>query len=429
MTSTGAAHPPRLLTNGTIHSPSEPYADAMLVEDGLIAWVGSDETAAERRDPDLVIQDLDRALVAPAFVGWVDVAASGAQEGSRTQEPSSEAAETSAVETESWEDRIVAELDEAAAQGCGAARLNIELPVSALSDPESVQATLNAAFRAAADHRLRAYPVLTLTGLGDSGVADRLDAVRGAAELLRTVDAIIGRPAALQLPAGDVLEHLLSIRLAVALAQRQLILRLEQPSEPALVVDALVKSTAEMRAKRQSSPGGLPTVLHGFDSPSREDWESLLNTGAQVVLRGRGHLATALSVGVPVSAVPEAGHSPWAAVSAHVHHQDDPVSVRAAFNAQTRGAYRSLPESSGTPATSAQLDPGARATYALWEVDSLAVQTPDSRTAAWSTDVRARTPLLPYLDGETLPTLIATVIDGVEVTPGSGARPATASQT
>ncbi|TDS84670.1 hypothetical protein [Nesterenkonia aurantiaca] len=423
MTSTGAAHPPRLLTNGTIHSPSEPYADAMLVEDGLIAWVGSDETAAERSDPDLVIQDLDRALVAPAFVGWVDVAAPGAEEGSGTPEPSS-----SSVETDSWEDRITAELDETAAQGCGAARLNIDLPVSALSDAEAAQASLNASFRAAADHRVRAYPVLTLTGLGDSGVADRLDAVRGAAELLRTVDAIIGRPAALQLPAEDVLEHLLSIRIAVALAQRQLILRVEQPSDPAVVVAALVESTAEMRAKRQSPPGGLPTMLHGFDSASREDWELLLNTGVQVVLRGRGHLATALSVGVPVSAVAEAGHHPWAAVSAHVHHEDDPVSVRAAFNAQTRGAYRSLPESSGTPATSAQLDPGARATYALWEVDSLAVQTPDSRTAAWSTDVRARTPLLPYLDGETLPTLIATVIDGMTVTAGPGAGSGTASQ-
>ncbi|MCH8561375.1 hypothetical protein [Nesterenkonia sp. DZ6] len=415
MTSTGAAHPPRLLTNGTIHSPSEPYADAMLVEDGLIAWVGSDETAAERKDADLVIQDLDRALVAPAFVGWVDLdAAEHAAEHAAGDAAADAAPGTAGVG--SWGTRIAAALDAAAALGCGAVRLNIELPVPALSEAEVAQELLNTAFRAAAEHRVRAYPVLTLTGLAESGVADRLDAVRAAAELLRTVDAILGRPAALQLPAEDVLEQLLSIRLAAALAQRQLILRMSQNITPATMVAALVDSTGEMRAKRQSPPGGLPTVLDGFDSASREEWESLLNTGVQVVLRGRGHLATALSVGVPVSAVAEAGQSPWAAVSAHVHHESDPVSVRAGFNAQTRGAYRSLPESSGTPATSAQLDPGARATYAIWEVDSLAVQTPDSRTAAWSTDVRARTPLLPYLDGATLPTLISTVIDGVEVT-------------
>lgn len=394
MTSTSAAHAPRMLTNGTIHSPSEPYADAMLVEDGLIAWVGSDETAAERKGTDLVIQDLDRALVAPAFVGWVDLESSGAA---------------------AWGSRIADVLNEAAAQGCGAVRLNIEVPVAEFSDADAVQESLNAAFRAAAEHPVRSYPVLTLTGLTEMGVADRLDAVRAAAELLRTVDAILARPAALQLAVAEVLEQLLSIRLAAAQAQRQLILRMAPEITAAAVVATLVDSTAEMRAKRQSPPGGLPTVLHGFDSAAWDDWEALLNTGVQVVLRGRGHLATALSVGVPVSAVAEAGQSPWAAVSAHVHHESDPVSVRAGFNAQTRGAYRSLPESSGTPATSAQLDPGARATYTIWEVDSLAVQTPDSRTAAWSTDVRARTPLLPYLDGETLPTLLSTVIDGIEV--------------
>ncbi|KUG57957.1 hypothetical protein [Nesterenkonia jeotgali] len=407
MTSTSAAHPPRLLTNGTIHSPSEPYADAMLVEDGLIAWVGSDETAAERRDPDLVIHDLDRALVTPAFVGWVEL----------TDPDAADPAAPGSAEHTPWSERVTAALDEAAAQGCGAVRLSFELSSSALSDADAAQESLNAAFRAAAEHGVRAYPVLALTGLDELSVADRLDAVRASSELLRTVDAILDRPAALELPAEEILEQLLGIRLAAAQAQRQLILRVDQDTTASTVVTALVDTTAEMRSKRQSPPGGLPTVLHGFDSASREDWESLLNTGVQVVLRGAGHLATALSVGVPVSAVAEAGQRPWSTVSAHVHHPSDPVSVRAGFNAQTRGAYRSLPESSGTPVTSAQLDPGARASYAIWEVDSLAVQTPDSRTAAWSTDVRARTPLLPYLDGQSLPRLISTVIDGVEVAP------------
>lgn len=154
MTSTSAAHPPRLLTNGTIHSPSEPYADAMLVEDGLIAWVGSDETAAERREPDLVIHDLDRALVTPAFVGWVELTASDAVD---------PAAPGSAEHTP-WSERVTAALDEAAAQGCGAVRLSVELSSSALSDADAAQESLNAAFRAAAEHGVRAYPVLALTG-------------------------------------------------------------------------------------------------------------------------------------------------------------------------------------------------------------------------------------------------------------------------
>lgn len=71
---TDTAPAPRLLTNGTIHSTAEPYAESMLVEEGLIAWVGAEDTAerfAGGRGEGLVQQDLDRALVAPAFVGWV----------------------------------------------------------------------------------------------------------------------------------------------------------------------------------------------------------------------------------------------------------------------------------------------------------------------------------------------------------------------
>ncbi|WP_258933093.1 hypothetical protein [Nesterenkonia pannonica] len=64
-----------LLNNGTIHSTAEPYAEAMLVEKGHVAWLGSDETASRLKEqyPEGVVQeqDLDRTLVAPGFVGWI----------------------------------------------------------------------------------------------------------------------------------------------------------------------------------------------------------------------------------------------------------------------------------------------------------------------------------------------------------------------
>ena len=64
--------PPRqrvLLRGGTIHSPEEPFATAMLVEDGAVAWLGSD-SAADVAHADAVdeIVDLRGALVTPAFV-------------------------------------------------------------------------------------------------------------------------------------------------------------------------------------------------------------------------------------------------------------------------------------------------------------------------------------------------------------------------
>src|SRR6266702_1698573 len=58
-----------LLRGGVIHSPEEPFATAMLVEDGEIAWLGSD-SAADVAHADSVneIVELRGALVTPAFV-------------------------------------------------------------------------------------------------------------------------------------------------------------------------------------------------------------------------------------------------------------------------------------------------------------------------------------------------------------------------
>ena len=58
-----------LLRGGTIHSPEEPFATAMLVEDGAVAWLGSD-SAADVAHADSVdeIVELRGALITPAFV-------------------------------------------------------------------------------------------------------------------------------------------------------------------------------------------------------------------------------------------------------------------------------------------------------------------------------------------------------------------------
>ena len=58
-----------LLRGGIIHSPEEPFATAMLVEDGAVVWLGSD-SAADVAHADSVdeIVELRGALVTPAFV-------------------------------------------------------------------------------------------------------------------------------------------------------------------------------------------------------------------------------------------------------------------------------------------------------------------------------------------------------------------------
>ncbi|MBS2963005.1 amidohydrolase family protein [Actinocrinis puniceicyclus] len=57
-----------LLRNGTIHNPADPLATAMVVEDGMVAWVGSEGAADAHADSVREVIDLRGALVTPAFV-------------------------------------------------------------------------------------------------------------------------------------------------------------------------------------------------------------------------------------------------------------------------------------------------------------------------------------------------------------------------
>ncbi|MGP7960934.1 amidohydrolase [Sanguibacter sp. A247] len=57
-----------LFRNGVVHSPADPFAEAVLVEDGVVAWLGANDTAdgfARRAER---VVDLDGALVTPGFV-------------------------------------------------------------------------------------------------------------------------------------------------------------------------------------------------------------------------------------------------------------------------------------------------------------------------------------------------------------------------
>ncbi|WP_406279382.1 amidohydrolase [Embleya sp. NBC_00896] len=57
-----------LLRNGAVHSPADPFATAMVVEDETIAWIGAEGAAAAHVDGVDHVVDLRGALVTPAFV-------------------------------------------------------------------------------------------------------------------------------------------------------------------------------------------------------------------------------------------------------------------------------------------------------------------------------------------------------------------------
>jgi len=108
---------------------------------------------------------------------------------------------------------------------------------------------------------------------------------------------------------------------------------------------------------------------------------------------------------------PVTGFGPWAAVRAAAHHHThtERLTVRAAFNAHTRGGWRAARRDDG-----GVIAPGAPASVAVWDVPGeLRVQTPDPRVAAWSTDPRAGVPHLPDLQPDTdLPACVMTIVRG-----------------
>jgi len=111
------------------------------------------------------------------------------------------------------------------------------------------------------------------------------------------------------------------------------------------------------------------------------------------------------------SDTPVTPFGPWAAVRAAAWHRTETerITVRAAFNAHTRGGWRAARRDEG-----GVIAVGAPASLAVWDVPGdLVVQTPDARVAAWSTDPRAGVPQLPDLHPDVdLPTCVLTLVRG-----------------
>jgi hypothetical protein len=57
-----------LYRGGFVYSPVDPFANAMVVDGGTIAWIGGDDAAAVHADAVDEVVELDGALLAPAFV-------------------------------------------------------------------------------------------------------------------------------------------------------------------------------------------------------------------------------------------------------------------------------------------------------------------------------------------------------------------------
>ncbi len=150
-------------------------------------------------------------------------------------------------------------------------------------------------------------------------------------------------------------------------------------------------------------PGGLYATRLGERARGMNPFASLNRAG----------VALAFGSDSPVTPM-----DPWAAVRAAAWHHDEAerTTVRAAFNAHTRGGWRAARRDEG-----GVIALGAPASLAVWDVPGdLVVQTPDPRVAAWSTDPRAGVPHLPEIHPDhDLPTCALTLVrGGVAYDPG-----------
>ncbi|MCB5274822.1 N-substituted formamide deformylase [Arthrobacter sp. SO5] len=132
---------------------------------------------------------------------------------------------------------------------------------------------------------------------------------------------------------------------------------------------------------------------------------------------GMNRFGSLYAAGVPVcfgSDSPVTPLRPWSSVRACLQHNNpaEQISARAAFLGHTRAGWRAARYRNPM---AGQLVPGAPASFAVWDVEELMVQVSDGRVQSWSTDPRARTPLLPALDTGTDPACLLTVRDGREL--------------
>ena len=132
---------------------------------------------------------------------------------------------------------------------------------------------------------------------------------------------------------------------------------------------------------------------------------------------GMNAFASLYAAGVPIcfgSDSPVTPLRPWSSVRACLEHTNpaERISARAAFLGHTRAGWRAARYRNPM---AGQLVPGAPASFAVWEVEELMVQVADGRVQSWSTDPRARTPLLPALDTGNDPVCLQTVRDGLEL--------------
>lgn len=328
----------RVFVDGSIYSPIDPYATAMVANESEILWVGSDAGARSIEDDSMERIELNGDLLVPGF-----------------------------------------------ALAMAVARTDQDLNLLTKSLAEHGYTSANIAVS----------PLLTTDSLtGAHGLA--INWWMEVQELPETwsnsnICGLVVKP---ELLTKELAQFACTNRLKVSVNCEH-----EVPVETIIKFVQLCDSSVFLRLDAVSNlPQEAIETIKSLGIPVNFDSvNSYLNTG----------LALSIAAGIKVAAGSDLTFLPqtlgWdlALKLVQTREENTAISARAAFNAMTRGVYRA----NGEIGFSGQLVPDAPAAFTQWKVTELMVQTADSRVANWSTDPRARIPLLPVLEAGNLPVL------------------------
>ncbi|QRZ60743.1 amidohydrolase family protein [Rothia sp. ZJ932] len=348
-----------LLRDGSVYSPADPFASAMLTNGEKVEWVGSDAGATSIADDSMKQTGLDGLLVTPGFVaGGVRV--------------------DSTAHLQELGEQLVA-------QGYVAA--TVFAPLNLVPD------------FSASELALRIFPYAIIEHSEDV-----------SPESLTAAYGVYCDP--LQENAGELVNLAIDAGVKVSLATSN-----TRQVDAALEIIRAVDAHSPLRRLRAGFR--LDGVSVVTDEQLAVCEKLNLSLGFNSSLEdSKNSLVRSITAGIStfIGSDPEGTSRRWGwqLVSDAIHRADAShnISARAAFNAMTRGNWRAL---GFAEPTQGQLVPGGNADFAVWEAPALMVQTADDRVAAWSTDPRARTPMLPELDGIVFPRCHVTVVRGQEV--------------
>lgn len=385
----------RIFVDGSVYSPVDPYATALLTEDGVVRWVGSDAGAHSIADESTEVVELEGALLTPAFaralapVGgkepveileYLDIYRAVGYHTHTLLASMDDAADLVSALRHNIEEhgpadiRLILDASGPRVEGRERTGVDLEELVSAIK-----------ALRPLTEGP-RALPGLLLTGIHvPAGLAERYAQVAEDAALVLSIDASEGFAAA---------------------AEVALLIRGERPWLP-IRLDAAYSTAQDSISDEwlQKLAGGRVHLGLSVCEPESDEADEAVQALATLAAGGEGRESVASvarranAAGTSIALGSDTqlfAPGAWALVRALVNDEHG-VSARSAFAALTRGVYRLAHEENPFMG---QLAPDTPAFVTRWRVEALMVQAPDSRVASWSTDPRARIPLLPVLDDD-----------------------------